>query len=49
VTPPSEADLGLVNQPNAAIGLDATVTDVAMSLEKDVLLVEVDGETVKSG
>jgi hypothetical protein len=45
VTPPSEAIIGVINQPNAVLGVEAAVTGVALSLEKNARLVEVNGET----
>jgi hypothetical protein len=33
VTPPSEAIIGVINQPHAALGVEAAVTGVALSLE----------------
>ena len=46
VTPPSEAIIGVINQPHAALGVEAAVTGVALSLEKNATLVEVN-ETVE--
>ena len=43
VTSPSEAIIGVINQPNAALGVEAAVTGVALSLEKNATLVEVNG------
>lgn len=45
VTPPSEAIIGVINQPHAALGVEAAVTGVALSLEKNATLVEVNEET----
>ena len=43
VTPPSEAIIGVINRPNAVLGVEAAVTGVALSLEKNATLVEVNG------
>jgi hypothetical protein len=44
---PGTVDIKVANENNAALGVDALVTDVDFSIEEGAALFEVDGTTIK--
>jgi hypothetical protein len=46
---PGTVDIKVANENNAALGVDALVTDVDFSLEEGATLFEVDGRIIKQG
>lgn len=46
---PGTVDIKVANENNAALGVDALVTDVDFSIEESATLFEVDGTIIKQG
>ena len=47
LSPPGTVDIKVTNENNAAIGVNAVVTDVDFSMEDSATLFEVDGARIK--
>ena len=47
LSPPGTVDIKVTNENNAALGVDAIVTDVDFSIEENATLFEVDGARIK--
>jgi hypothetical protein len=47
LSPPGTVDIKVTNENNAALGVDALVTDVDFSIEENATLFEVDGARTK--
>jgi hypothetical protein len=47
LSPPGTVDIKVTNENNAALGVDALVTDVDFAIEENAALFEVDGARVK--
>jgi hypothetical protein len=46
---PGTVDIKVANENNAALGVDALVTDVDFAIEESAALFEVDGTIIKQG
>ncbi len=49
LSPPGTVDIKVTNENNAALGVNAVVTDVDFSIEENATLFEVDGARIKPG
>jgi len=47
LSPPGTVDIKVTNENNAALGVDALVTDVDFAIEDNATLFEVDGARIK--
>lgn len=47
LSPPGTVDIKVTNENNAALGVNAVVTDVDFSIEENATLFEVDGARIK--
>jgi hypothetical protein len=47
LSPPGTVDIKVTNENNAALGVNAVVTDVDFSIEESAALFEVDGARIK--
>ena len=47
LSPPGTVDIKVTNENNAAVGVNAVVTDVDFSMEENATLFEVDGARIK--
>jgi hypothetical protein len=47
LSPPGTVDIKVTNENNAALGVNALVTDVDFSMEENATLFEVDGARIK--
>jgi hypothetical protein len=47
LSPPGTVDIKVTNENNAALGVNALVTDVDFSIEENATLFEVDGARIK--